>query len=62
MSTKDFYQLLEEKLTTRLKESEHKALLHEILTWYKDGGAKQVKTKLLERLTLILQGLSENVE
>jgi len=62
MTVKDFYQLLEEKLTLRLDESEHKALLNEILNWYKEGGSKQVKTRLLERVTLILQGLSENVQ
>lgn len=62
MTEKDFYQLLEEKLTLRLQESEHKALLKEILDWYKEGGSKQVKTRLLDRVTLILRGLSENVE
>jgi len=62
MSVKDFYELLEERLTLRLEESEHKALLKEILDWYKEGGSKQVKSKLLERATLILQGLSEDVE
>ena len=62
MSVKDFYQLLAERLTLRLEESEHKVLLKEILNWYKEGGSKQVKTRLLERVTLILQGLSEDVE
>jgi len=62
MVAKNFYQLLEEKLTLRLQESEHKALLKEILGWYKEGGSKQVKARLLDRLTLILRGLSEDVE
>jgi len=62
MTVMDFYQLLEEKLTMRLNESEHKALLKEILNWYKEGGSKQVKAKLLDRVTLILEGLSENVK
>ena len=62
MAVKDFYQLLGERLTLRLMESEHKALLKEILNWYKEGGPKQVKSRLLERITLILQGLSEDVE
>ena len=62
MAVKNFYQLLEEKLTLRLEESEHKALLKEILNWYKEGGSKQVKAKLLDRVTLILEGLSENVK
>jgi hypothetical protein len=62
MTAKDFYQLLEERLTLRLEETEHKALLKEILNWYKEGGPKQVKSRLLERTTLILQGLSEDVK
>jgi len=62
MAVKNLYQLLEEKLTLRLEESEHKALLKEILNWYKEGGSKQVKAKLLDRVTLILEGLSENVK
>ena len=62
MTVKDFYQLLEERLALRLEESEHKALLKEILNWYKEGGSKQVKARLLERVTLILQGLSEDVQ
>lgn len=62
MAVKDFYQLLEERLTLRLEESEHKALLKEILNWYREGGSKQVTARLLERVTLILQGLSEDVE
>jgi len=62
MSVKDFYELLGERLSLRLEESEHKTLLKEILDWYKEGGSKQVKSKLLERATLILQGLSEDVE
>ncbi|TET25959.1 MAG: hypothetical protein E3J73_05335 [Candidatus Bathyarchaeum sp.] len=62
MTEKDFYQLLEEKLTLRLEENEHKALLKEILGWYKEGGSKQVKARLLDRVTLILRGLSEDVE
>jgi hypothetical protein len=59
---KDFYQLLEEKLTQRLWESKHEALLKEILSWYKEGGSKQVRARLLDRVTLILQGLSKDVE
>ena len=62
MTSKDFYQLLEERLTLRLEETEHKVLLKEILNWYKEGGPKQVKSRLLERTTLILQGLSEHVK
>jgi len=62
MMAKDFYQLLEERLVLRLEDSEHKALLKEVLTWYKEGGSKQVKARLLDRVTLILQGLSEDVE
>lgn len=62
MTVNDFYQLLEERLALRLEESEHKALLKEILNWYKEGGSKQVKSRLLERVTLILQGLSEDVK
>jgi len=62
MTAKDFYQLLEERLALRLEESEHKALLKEVLNWYKEGGSKQVKASLLDRVTTILQGLSEDVE
>ena len=62
MTVKGFYQLLEEKLTMRLNEREHKALLKEILHWYKEGGSKQVKTRLLERVTLILEGLNDRVK
>jgi hypothetical protein len=62
MSVNDFYELLEERLTLRLKENEHKVLLKEVLNWYKEGGPKQVKSRLVERVTLILQGLSEDVK
>lgn len=62
MSVDDFYELLGERLSLRLEEGEHKLLLKEVLNWYKEGGPKQVKSRLLERVTLILQGLSENVE
>lgn len=62
MAVKDFYQLLGERLTLRLEESEHEDLLKEILNWYKEGGSKHVKSRLLERVTLILQGLSEDVK
>jgi len=62
MSVNDFYELLGERLTLRLEESEHKALLKEILDWCKEGGSKQVKSRLLERITLVLQGLSEDVK
>lgn len=60
MAVKDFYELLGEKLALRLEESEHKALLTEVLNWYKEGGPKRVKSRILERVTLILQGLSED--
>jgi len=62
MTAKDFYQLLQERLALRLEKSEHKALLKEVLNWYKEGGSRQVKARLLDRVTLILQGLSEDVE
>jgi hypothetical protein len=62
VAVKDFYQLLEERLALRLEKSEHRVLMKEVLTWYKEGGSKQVKARLLDRVTLILQGLSEDVE
>ena len=59
---RDFYTLLEEKLSLRLENSEHKDLLKQILQWYKEGGLKRVETELIENITLILEGLSDDVK
>jgi hypothetical protein len=60
--SRNLYSFLLEKLSARLPDAEHRALLKKLLEWYMDDGSKFLKVKLEEQISSILQGWDENAQ
>ena len=56
MPASDIYDLLQEKLLTRLKSNHAKRLLLEIIVWLREGGKSLVEEKLKEKIEVAAAG------